>query len=221
MLEAVVKAATGTLRSFVKNAAFIVATALSSAAGAQNLLSNGGFESPALPVGGYTTSPFVDGWSFSAGSGVISAIDWSDWWGAGVNKPAGAQGNQFGYLQGVGSISQTFSVASAGVFSVTWIEASRLGAPAGDQTYSVQIDAGTPVLFSTPSAQDFTARGLGTIALASGSHTLTMSGTILADRTVYLDAVTVSAVPEPGAYAMMSVGLLLIGSVALRKRVRA
>jgi hypothetical protein len=113
-----------------------------------NPLVDASFESPVIGPPTYPAAPInfvypggnLGGWTFSPinntsvsdnGAGIINATGTSNWWdwppgSASGSPPSGFSGNQFAFVQGNGSLSQTFTAPSTGSFAVTWLEGSRL-----------------------------------------------------------------------------------------------
>jgi hypothetical protein len=165
-------------------------------------------------------------WSGGAGGGLRDEED-----GA-FGGPPTADGSYTAFLQNLGFISQTFSIAQAGAYLFGWTDAGRPQMPTlgGNQSYLVTLadlaNATTYTLYSgsTTSGQPFTARSSGSISLAAGTYTLSFNGlTSAGDETAFIDAVTLTnaaaAVPEPATWAMMILGFGLIGA-AMRTRER-
>lgn len=189
-------------------------------ASAAELISNGGFETPAT-----TTAPgshgsyaypegTIGGWTFHS-AGLIDAVAATPWFGG--NPPQGYQGSQYGFVQAIGTLSQTFTADASGALSLSWLDAGRpfFGGYDGDQTYEVWLDNGLLGTFSTFSGQQFTARNVsGGNVVAGQSYTLKFKGLSQTDNTAFVDAVSANvaaAVPEPAAWAMMVGGFALIG----------
>jgi hypothetical protein len=192
--------------------AFVLAAA---GAHAAELLTNGSFEAPNLGTGNYTyPGALLDSWTYD-GSALVNAQGSSAWYGS--TPPAGQDGDQFAALQGTSTLSQTFVVGATTDATLSWIEAGRpnFGAYAGDQTYEVLLDGNVLGTYSTVSGQAFTPEGFSLGILSAGSHTLEFEGLVAADETSFLDAVSVTSVPEPAAWALMLAGIGGLG-VALR-----
>jgi hypothetical protein len=216
------------------------AACLSASFARANLILNPGFESPALsggpnfspnqltgipgnyayPGANGTPSTF-DHWTYQGGAGLIDTSQGSnDWYGN--TPPSGFGPNQFAFVQGgAGSIlSQTFTSASAGTTTVSWLEGGRpasFGCCNGDETYKVLLNDIQIGLFSTTSGQNFeleTATGL----LNVGLNTLSFVGQTNADETAFFDNVSVAAVPEASTWAMMLLGFAGLGFVAVRRK---
>ncbi|MDD4101474.1 MAG: hypothetical protein PHU80_02435, partial [Kiritimatiellae bacterium] len=70
-------------------------------------VTNGGFELPAVAAGGYTTSA-PDGWIWAGAVDKVGVAAQAQRFGgvAGEQLPAPAEGRQFAYMIGVGSLYQ-------------------------------------------------------------------------------------------------------------------
>jgi hypothetical protein len=200
------------------------ATLLGTTANAQ--LADGGFETQAAIVGNYCyfgiATPGGPACPTGAWTGTSGLQDEGNGAWPGLPSP---DGSKYGFVQGQGTLSQTFTADQSGTFTLEWLEAARPqnGGPAGNQSYTVTLGSFDLGTFSTTSAQPFTARsGSTTFALQSGqSYTLTFTGLSTGDNTSYIDAVRLAAaVPEPTAWAMMIGGFGMLGAAA-RRRTRA
>jgi hypothetical protein len=199
-----------------------VAALIGSAANAQ--LADGGFETQGATVGNYCyfgqATPGGPACPNGPWTGTTGLQDEGNGAWPGLPSP---DGSKYGFVQGQGTLSQTFTADQSGTFSLNWLEAARPqnGGAAGNQTYTVSLDAFDLGTFSTTSGQLFTARaGSTTFALQAGqSYTLTFTGLSTGDNTSYIDAVALNAaVPEPAAWALMIAGFGLIGAASRRRR---
>lgn len=232
------------IKKFIFGFAFFGAVLGSQAANAV-VITNGGFESPALisnpslsptelrpqnnySYPGYYGTALIDGWSYTAGAGLVDTSQGYNAW-YGNTPPANYEGNQFAFLQGGAAsvLSQTFFSATAQTVSINWLEAGRpyFGCCNGDQTYLVELNGKQIGKFSSSSGQIFELESVRT-ALVAGYNTLSFIGATPAnlnpqDQTVFLDAVSVtSAVPEASTWAMMIIGFVGIGYLAYRRQGR-
>ena len=215
------------IRRFLTTAALGAAMlAAASAAQASELIVNGGFEAPTTADAPGSSGSYaypgvtIDSWTYLGAAGVIDAVAGTPWFFG--TPPQGYEGAQYGFIQGDGSVSQTFSTGD-GLFRLSWLEAARpsTGCCNGDQTYDVMLDNQLLGSFSTFSGQQFVARSLVGPTLEAGQHTLSFVGTDLVggDNTAFLDHV-VAGVPEPANWALMITGFGLAG-VALRRTRRS
>jgi PEP-CTERM motif len=188
-----------------------------------NVLLNGDFEAPTTATYTYLTGLNND-WTYG-GSGVVNNVGGTAWFGG--SPPLGSSGNQFAFLQGAGSsISQTFSIATAGTYGISWIDAGRPdifgGCCRGDQTYRVSLNSTVIGTYSTVSGVGFNNEVANLGFLSGGSYTLTFLGLptdqSTLDETAFLDNVNVSAVPEPSTWAMLILGFLGLGFAAHRRK---
>ncbi|QBE62708.1 PEP-CTERM sorting domain-containing protein [Pseudoduganella lutea] len=99
-------------------------------------------------------------------------------------------------------------------FSVTIDDTSAIGLPSGWGGYGAEEADGTPYL---PADRTFASvlAGVDEIAFTTYKPGYMYGFT---DFDVAVDNITVSAVPEPGTYAMMLAGLGLVGVVARRRK---
>ncbi len=164
-------------------------------ASAASVLTNGSFESPNIGTGNYTYAPSGTGWAFS-GSALVNAQGANAWYGG--SAPSGMNGVQFAALQGLGSLSQSFT-ATASTLHLGWLDAGRpnYGCCNGDQSYNVLLN-GSAVggTFSTVSGESFGFNTLDFTGLTVGlDYNLAFQGLINADQTSFIDGVVLSDTP--------------------------
>jgi len=186
-----------------------------------DLIINGGFEAPNLGASNYVyPQTLLDSWTFDGGAGIINASGPSAWY-PDSPSPSGFAGNQYGFVQRTGTLSQSFN--GGGNVNIRWLDAGRPFTPSygnccnGDQTYQVKLDGALLGTFNTVSGQKFTAESAFSANLGAGTHTLSFLGQVNADETAFLDQVSVTGVPELSTWAMMIIGF---GGVGLQMRRR-
>ncbi|WP_338771362.1 PEP-CTERM sorting domain-containing protein [Massilia sp. METH4] len=99
-------------------------------------------------------------------------------------------------------------------FSVTIDDTSAIGLPSGWGGYGAETSDGTPYL---PEDRTFASVLAGVDEIAFTTYTPGFAYGFT-DFDVAVDNITVSAVPEPGTYAMMLAGLGLLGAAARRRK---
>ncbi|MDB5396576.1 MAG: putative exosortase interaction domain protein [Rhodospirillales bacterium] len=197
---------------------FTALTLLASPAFA-NLLVNSDFEATQYAAGSYQyLNGLVDSWTYAGNSGVLNvqaANRFND-----VN-PSGYSGNQYGFVQTTGAISQSFTSAS-GIFSLSFLDAGRVASCCGgNQSFAVLIDSTIFGTFTTTNSGTFTQQMIASLSLSAGTHTLMFEGLDPGggDVTSYIDRVNLTQVPEPSSIALLGAGLS--GIAALRRRRRS
>jgi hypothetical protein len=223
-------------KSLIASSLAIGFVAIMASAGQASLITNGDFENPqlssnhafgqnALPgtpnnyaYPGYFAPTTVDGWTYNGGAGLIDTSQGANAW-YGANSPTGFSGNQYAFVQGTGALSQEFNAATAGQATISWLTGSRpdFGAFNGNQTYEVLLNGNVIYTGSTSSGQNFTLMD-ATAALLAGSNTLEFLGLAKTDSTVFLDDVSVAAVPEASTWVMMLLGFFAVGFSTCRRR---
>ncbi len=194
---------------------------------AAEIILDGGFETPSLagtPNGFCYPQPSVSSVNCVSEGVETSSGNFGPWQAgasAAVTKVGGASwglnglpadGTQFGVLQGAGSWLQSIAIPATGNYLLTWWDAGRtnpLFGWDGNQRYVVMIDGlGAIATLSTTSGQVFTRHALA-LTLTQGLHSLRFAGLISSgDHSSYLDAVSLTPVPEPTTAGLLAVGLV-------------
>lgn len=194
-------------------------------ASAANLLVNGGFEAPVVGDPCCITSPPdpIPGWQATPNVNVVN--------GTFNGSPAGTnlafEGNQYLDLVGqggFGTISQTFNTVVGQTYTLSFAYSHNLfsGLQSASANFTVGgIDLVDSITHSTGSTSDLNW------LLYSGNFVASNSSTILSfnntvggpNEGIFLDAVSVAAVPEPGTWALMILGFGAVGG-AMRLRNR-
>ncbi len=202
-----------------------------------NLLLDGSFESPSVAGtarGWCNLNPFADPdltscmaqgveptlgtfgpWVGNLTTYVSTSND--DW---GLNGPV-ADGSQFGILQARSSWVQTVNIVAPGSYLLTWSDAGRIESPGAfgsDQNYWVRLDGVTLASYWTSSGQPFTPHQM-ILQLTAGSHNLRFSGQPLpGDQSAYVDAISLTPVPEPSTTVLLAAGLAVAIAAVPRLR---
>ncbi len=210
-----------TLRSLV----FVVASLFVAAAASAdngNLIVNGDFETSNVGFGGgmYSngfTNDVAEAapWTFTNGGGILNHnTGWGG--GAATSSVAFLQDYQpFGWLPP--QLSQTFA-SNADTFAISFTAAQRPGYSEGLNVTIDGVAANDAVL--VPADAEWTTYSFNVSGLSGGVHTLTFNGVNYndaSDASLFLDNVSVVAVPEPETYGMLLAGLGLLGFMARRR----
>ena len=174
------------------------ALAAASPAAAQELVTNGSFESGNFS--GFTQTG-------NTGHTGIAAF----------NVTAGAHSAYFGAVGSPGGISQSLATTAGQDYRISFDLLNQGGTPS-----FYQILFGTNVLFTATNPASFGFTNFSTTATATGAST-TLAFSFRNDPAFfYLDNISVTAiraaVPEPATWAMMLIGFGAIGA-AMRRRV--
>lgn len=206
----------------------LIAVACVSSAQAQNFLFNPSFELPAIPNG--TFVPFTAGQTIGVGWVVDSAVFAADvitagYTGGGVTWTPPTHGNQYLYVGDSATASvlhQDVALPGAGSYRLSFDLASFLSAFAPGAKVSVDILNLGNNSSVIGGSQDFTrASGIGYatqtvdfIAQQAGNYRLTLANANGFGSNV--DNFSLTAVPEPGSYAVLG-GVGLLGFAAFRR----
>ena len=190
---------------------------------AQELITNGGFEAPSIAPNGFQPTTTVPGFTVTSGNvDLISSPTYS------VNS-----GNQAIDLVGsgvsTGSIAQTFNTVLGQAYKLVFAYSAN-GGCAGACSATVSVGSGgfTSTTGGTAAnASTFSAAGGAAYTAFTGFFTATGTSTTLSfadtsgqtNQGVFLDDVSVQAVPELATWGMMIVGFGAVGSVLRRRRV--
>jgi hypothetical protein len=209
--------------AFAAAAAAVSMTAAS--AQAASPLLDGGFEAQAAGVeycyfhfDGVNPACGGGAWDGANGGG-LQVEDNSPWPGQ-----ATPDGSYYAFIQNSGYIEQTFTAATTGHFTLSWLDAGRpLGCCFGNQHYDVTVSGiGAVGGFDTTTSQPFSARSSSSFYLTAGeAYTVRFQGTRTGgDDTAFIDQVVLNqgAVPEPAAWALMIVGFGSAGAMLRRRR---
>jgi autotransporter-associated beta strand protein len=145
---------------------------------------NFSFETPSQG-GGFTYNPAGGSWTFSSGSGIAAN-------GSAFGVQSAPNGTQAGFLQNQGTITQSLTFPSTGLYTLNYFAEGRGGA--GPNIIAITID-GTVIAVVTPvTTTTFTAFSTS-FAVSTGSHVLQFAGQIPnppADRTSFIDNVVIA-----------------------------
>jgi hypothetical protein len=195
---------------------------------AAEALTNGGFEAPVVAGPCCITSPPTDipGWTATPNVNVVNGTFASSPSGTNLAK----QGNQYLDLVGeggTGSISQTFTTVVGQIYNLNfWYSHNLFSGLASASARLSVVGSGTNLSDSiTHSSGNNTNLDWrfysGAFTADSTSTTLRFVNTTgAANEGVFLDAVSVLAVPEPSTWAMLILGFGVLGG-AMRRRVQA
>jgi len=212
------------MRANLALAAAAAAASMTAASAQAATFTDGGFEAQSAGVeycyfnySGVNPACGAGAWTGADGGG-LQVEDNQPWPGQ-----ATPDGSYYAFIQNTGYIEQTFTAASTGNFTLTWLDAGRpLGCCYGNQHYDVTLSGiGAVASFDTTSSQAFAARASSSFHLTGGqSYTVRFQGAATGgDDTAFIDQVAFSqAVPEPAAWALMIVGFGSAGAMLRRRR---
>jgi hypothetical protein len=182
------------------------------------IVTDGGFETPAIPHGTYVYNPTGSAWNFVGFSGIIHEnTDWP--------APPAIDGSQIAFLQvmtnpSASSISQDLMLPSIAPYTLTYYSAgrSRPGHP-GDVGFDFLLDNVKIGSGSTDSGQPFTKHSFGFFVSQPRIANLRIVATSFAgiDSTAFFDKIEITILPEPSAIALASLCVCSFASKRVRR----
>jgi RHS repeat-associated protein len=150
-------------------------------------IADGSFEAPVLAGGAYSYNATGSAWTFSGESGLTTNGN-----GFTAGNPNAPDGAQAAFLQRLGSISQTVTLA-AGSYALTFRAAQRGQWQYGDQVVRVSVNGGALGTFQPPGTAYSQAPSFP-FTVSSGAHTIELSGVGSgSDYTAFVDLVSLQA----------------------------
>lgn len=195
-------------------AAAALLAALGSAHAATNLVVNGSFEDQAQATGTFGIYSALPGWTTVGGTGIEVR-----------NQVAGNAfaGNNYVELDSYSNsaMAQTLTTNFGSVYTLSFEYSAREGVAAASNAINVfwnnsllgsAVQDGIGQIGNVWHTYSFTVQGTGrdTLTFAAGGFSDSLGGS--------LDAVSITAVPEPSTYLMMFAGLVAIGLSLSRRR---
>jgi hypothetical protein len=171
------------------NTAFLDVVSVALVAGA--VVGDPGFEQ--VPVGnGFAINPSGSAWTFSgvAGNGSGVSGNNSPFTSGNPNAP---QGTQVGYIEAMGSITQSVTGFSAGNYTIS-LDAAQRGNFGGIEDFEVLVD-GNVVGHFTPASSTYESDTTSIFTVSAGTHVIQLLGidTATGDNTVFIDDVTIAS----------------------------
>lgn len=219
------------MRSFLKLALAAAAfSAVPTAAFASvNIVANGGFEDPTVPPPCCNTAPpdTVTDWTVPPpGVGDVNVVlgTYNGTSGSGPNLAY--QGDQYLDLvgqSGNGFISQMVNTVLGQVYTLTFAYSNNIFGGAAAASASVSIGTLNDVIFhntATTTDLDWTIYTGTFVGTGVPMELLFQSIVDSQNGSIFLDAVSIAAVPEPGTWLMMILGFGLAGAALRRRRHR-
>jgi PEP-CTERM motif len=201
------------MKKLIATAALLAVTA---GAHAQNIVVDGGFESQTQAAGSWNVYSSLPGWNTVAGAGVEVR-----------NQVAGNAFEGSNYIEldsyNNSAIAQTLATTAGGAYIVSFEYSARGGVSLASNPVQVFWNG---TLLDTVSLDGSNQNGnvwhqYSYAVQALGKDVLKFAASGTSDGLGgSLDAVTVSAVPEPSTYALMAAGLVLVGFSRRRRAVR-
>ncbi|HEY4414981.1 MAG TPA: DUF642 domain-containing protein, partial [Verrucomicrobiae bacterium] len=169
---------------------------------------NLGFEIPAIGNGNYQYGPVGGSWVFSGSSPLGSGIVAN---GSGFSNPKAPQGTQAGFVQQLGTLSQSISGLIPGTNYVISFQAAQR--PGNAQSWRVTMNGITIGNYNPGGGATAYTNYTASFTATASTETLAFVGTDLGggDNTIFIDAVQITAV-APGAPASSPVLTAVAGN---------
>jgi autotransporter-associated beta strand protein len=150
-------------------------------------VSNNSFEThDPLTSGNWGYNPTGATWIFSVGNSGIATAD-----GTWVAKGTTLDGTKAGFIQRIGTLSNTVVVVDAGWYTISFLAGKRPGFPA-TQLF-VEVDGATQFQLATSAFVEAGGSFSGIAFLSSGAHTLTFRGYSSTDAATWIDRVQIAS----------------------------
>ncbi len=159
-------------------------------------IADAGFESPSVN-GGFQYQPTGSPWTFSARSGLNAAGINANGTAYTSGNPATPDGGQVAFIQGTGSITQTFNFPAAGNYTLGFLAAHRATDGSTFQTIQVLVD-GRLIDTFTSFYTSYLPHSTPSFAVTAGQHSIEFLGTNPSgdDHTTLIDSITEQAGPN-------------------------
>jgi hypothetical protein len=195
---------------------FALSTLLISSADAQNLILNGGFESPVIPSNTRQTV-VPTSWQGGGFTNMINGQDIDPF------RPVAIEGEQQVAIATSEPFSQAFTVTIGGEYLLRWLDSTSHEPGAATAPYSIEIlsQGAQPIAagnFDAFHTDAWVERSLSA-DLAPGDFTLRFlatGGGGPGDLAPGIDGVSMVAIPEPQTWVLALLGLLLVAGLGRR-----
>jgi hypothetical protein len=156
-----------------------------------DLVLDGGFETPALPSNSYQVAPANTPWHFTGAAGISTN-------GSGITSGnnAAPQGTQIGFVQNGGSMTYT-TYLDANTYSLSFYAAQRVNSQSQSQTEEIEVLLdGAQIGLLTPSSTTYYLYDSNNFTVTAGAHSIEFLGInpSTGTTTALIDGVTLTAV---------------------------
>ena len=159
------------------------------------------FEMVSVGTGGYAYNPSGSYWQFSPSAGLTGAQSAF----TSQNHTAAPDGTQVAFLQYSGSLIQTVTDWSSGIYQVSFASAQRAATNTGGQDFQVLLDDQVIGTFK-PTSTTYQTYTTPDFAVTAGQHVLGFRGlnTAGGDNTAFIDQVMVNKVDSLDAVGTLT-----------------
>jgi hypothetical protein len=188
-----------------------------------DLILNGSFSSPVLPTNSYqvftpSSSPGLPGWTVAAGT---VDIDNANTFGSPF-----VAGGQWLDLNGnsPGTLTQSFATTQGQTYLLSFEYANNTAVTTGDATATVSVQGSNTLLTANIEHGSSTTSEMNyqlfqsTFVADSGTATLQFESTFPGTSGIALDAISVTAVPEPSSIVLLGIGAVALVSLRWTRR---
>jgi len=170
------------------------------------VIPNAGFETPQLSANQYQYNPSGGNWTFINNSGMVAN-------GSGFSNANAVQGKQAAFVQMTGSVTQAISsIQNDGLYTLSYY---HVGRPGGANPIQVSVGNANLGIYTPSSNANYTLVTTPVFTPQVTNPSITFTGQNTADRTSFIDSVSVTPINTPNLFISDSINLANISGLQL------